>query len=77
MSLEYRAVIVCQDDPCAWCSNASAARRLALRSEGPFESPTEALAHGRLIARNVYGISTHRVSLDVREVSDWTQMETA
>lgn len=65
---EYRAVVTCSQDPCSYCLGPARAMPQGTQIKPDY---AEALVHGRGIARNVYGASTHHVTVERREVGPW------
>jgi hypothetical protein len=68
---EYRAVITCSEDPCSYCR---APRRSDIVGAPVYPTPAEAFAHGRAMARNVYGESVHDVTVQARAVLPWADL---
>ena len=67
MSVFYRAVVVCTQDPCTYCQG-PAQRHI---QEFEFGTGPDAAEHGRRMTRNVYGSSVHRVEVEMSETTPW------
>lgn len=64
---QYQAIVTCSQDPCSYCH----APRRSEPQKLLKDTYEEALAYGRAMSNNVYGASTHTVTVEVRDVGEW------
>lgn len=73
-TFEFRGTVTCSESPCTYCSDQGRTVVVAHPS-GPFLTYEAAIEHARVMARNVYGASTHRVGVERRRVGIWREVE--
>lgn len=66
--IEYRASLVCKEDPCR--NHRGPARTTMLDYQTPFTSWTAAHDHALAMCQKVYG-TEHTIIIEAREVGEW------